>query len=67
MPAIFLGSLAGVTLNGMTTEAFQVSVFGITVAWSVWTTLKKALQLRAKENAKAVEGQQTLITPNPTA
>ena len=42
MPAVFMGSLIGVILNGMTTEILQVSVFGITIAWSVWTTLKKA-------------------------
>ena len=31
----------------------------------MWTTLKKALQLRAKENAASDGSKETLITPNP--
>lgn len=62
MPAVFLGSLAGVSLNGITTEAFQVSVFGVTVAWSVWTTLTKALELRAKETAQKPKETHILMT-----
>ena len=49
MPAVFLGSLLGVKLGVIVGETVQVVIFGITVAWSIQTTAKKAAQLIKKE------------------
>lgn len=43
MPAVFLGSLIGVVLGQMIGQIAQVVLFGITVAWSIQTTGKKAI------------------------
>ena len=52
MPSVFLGSFIGVTLNQKVVDpTVQVILFGITVAWSIQTTWKKAKQLMAKEKA----------------
>jgi len=38
LPAVFLGSLIGVSLNQLTSERFQKSIFAATVLWSILTT-----------------------------
>lgn len=50
MPFVFLGSFYGVQLGHIVGETVQVIVFGISVLWSIKTTLKKARELIAKEN-----------------
>ena len=55
MPSVFLGSFIGVTLNHKVVDpTTQVILFGVTVAWSIQTTWKKAKQLLAKEKAESV-------------
>ena len=49
MPAVFLGSFFGVMLGQIVGELCQIIVFGITVAWSIVTTTKKACELLEKE------------------
>jgi len=49
MPFVFLGSFYGVQLGHIVGETVQVLVFGISVAWSIKTTFKKARELIAKE------------------
>jgi uncharacterized membrane protein YfcA len=49
MPFVFLGSFYGVQLGHIVGEMVQVLVFGISVAWSIKTTFKKARELIAKE------------------
>lgn len=53
MPFVFLGSFYGVQLGHIVGETVQVVVFGVSVAWSIKTTLKKAMQLIEKENRSA--------------
>ena len=53
MPFVFLGSFYGVQLGHIVGEIVQVVVFGVSVAWSIKTTLKKACELIAKENCVA--------------
>jgi len=43
MPFVFLGSFLGVILGKKLGSAFQVILFEITVAWSLFTTFKKAI------------------------
>ena len=57
MPCVFLGSFLGVMLGKAIGEDAQMCIFGITVAWSIQTTSKKALQLLAKE--KEMEGKES--------
>lgn len=42
MPAVFLGSLFGVMSGPIIGQTAQMIVFGVTVAWSIYTTGKKA-------------------------
>lgn len=49
MPFVFLGSFFGVQLGHLIGETAQVCVFGITVAWSIWTTTQKACKMIEKE------------------
>ena len=49
MPCVFLGSFLGVMLGKAIGPFYQICIFGITVAWSIQTTTKKALQLMQKE------------------
>ena len=49
MPAVFLGTFIGVILNQICPEMIKVTVFGVTVAWSLQTTHMKYLQLKEKE------------------
>jgi len=42
MPAVFLGSFVGAILYGIIDELTKVVMFGCTVAWSIYTTTKKA-------------------------
>lgn len=53
MPFVFLGSFYGVQLGHIVGETVQVIVFGVSVAWSIKTTFKKARELIAKENRTA--------------
>ena len=49
MPFVFLGSFYGVQLGHMVGEIVQVVIFGLSVTWSIKTTVKKARELIAKE------------------
>ena len=49
MPFVFLGSFYGVQLGHMVGEIVQVIIFGLSVTWSIKTTVKKASELIAKE------------------
>lgn len=53
MPFVFLGSFYGVQLGHIIGEMAQVWVFGITVAWSIWTTSQKAYKLIEKERRES--------------
>ena len=59
MPAVFLGSLIGVNLGQVIGQTAQVIIFAITVAWSIQTTGKKAIQMIRKEREQA-ENKATL-------
>ena len=43
MPCVFLGSFLGVMLGKAIGQLAQLIIFGVTVAWSIQTTTKKAL------------------------
>ena len=49
MPAVFYGSFLGVLLKQQLSDITKECMFGVTVAWSIQTTFKKALQLIEKE------------------
>ena len=49
MPAVFFGSFMGVLIGNNISELSKVIVFGITVAWSIYTSSKKACKLIAEE------------------
>lgn len=49
MPMVFLGSFIGVKVGRAIGEIPKVIVFAITVAWSIYTTAKKAFDLLKKE------------------
>lgn len=51
MPAVFFGSLIGVESGPIIGQTNQMIVFGITVAWSIYTTSQKACELIKKEKA----------------
>jgi hypothetical protein len=51
MPCVFMGSFLGVILGKILGEDIQIIIFGTTVAWSIYTTTKKAFELLAKEKA----------------
>jgi len=57
MPCVFLGSFLGIMLGKAIGPDAQMIIFGITVAWSIQTTTKKAIQLLAKE--KEMEGKES--------
>jgi len=61
MPFVFLGSFLGINLGHLMNDVSQAIIFGITVMWSVQTTIKKVMKLRAEE-AKAAE--ETALTNN---
>ena len=48
-----MGSFLGVMLGKAIGQLAQICIFGVTVAWSIQTTTKKALQLMAKEREAA--------------
>ena len=50
MPFVFLGSFFGVIIGKLIGDLFQTIIFGITVAWSIYTTIKKVKELRKKES-----------------
>jgi len=63
MPCVFLGSFIGVTLNHhIITSLQQVILFGLTVAWSIKTTAKKALEIIAKEKKQDQLGRDALLS-----
>lgn len=67
MPCVFLGSFLGVMLGKAIGPFYQICIFGITVAWSIQTTTKKALQLMQKErdaesNKDSINENSNLIT-----
>jgi uncharacterized membrane protein YfcA len=43
MPFVFLGSFFGVILGKMIGSTWQAVLFAVTVAWSIFTTIKKAM------------------------
>jgi len=49
MPFVFLGSFYGINLGHMMNDVSQACIFGVTVMWSVQTTVKKIIKLRAEE------------------
>lgn len=49
IPPVFMGSFIGVYANSISESWVQVTLFAVTVAWSIFTTAKKAIQLREKE------------------
>jgi len=53
MPFVFLGSFYGVQLGAAVGQTAQVCVFGITVAWSIKTTIKRACALLEQERQAA--------------
>lgn len=63
MPCVFLGSFLGVMLGKAIGQLAQICIFGVTVAWSIQTTTKKAIQLMAKEREQSEkkEGSETLL------
>lgn len=63
MPAVFFGSFVGVLLGNVLSEITKVVMFGTTVAWSIYTTSKKAIELLAKEKkaAEIQNGQESAI------
>ena len=65
MPFVFLGSFIGVKLGFFFQEWVRVLVFGATVAWSLQTTIKKALSLIKKE--KEAEMKKSLLASDPGA
>lgn len=52
-----MGSFIGVLLGKKMEEICQVWIFGVTVAWSIHTTLKKAFQLLEKEREAAADNE----------
>ena len=67
MPCVFLGSFLGVMLGKAIGQLAQICIFGITVAWSIQTTSKKAFELLEKErdadkNKDSINENSTLIT-----
>lgn len=55
MPCVFMGSFMGVLLGKIIGETWQMIVFGITVAWSIKTTSKKAFQLLEEERKNSTD------------
>jgi len=57
MPSVFLGSFIGVFLGshleGDTGELVKMIIFGLTVAWSIKTTLKRTCEVLKKERDAA--------------
>jgi len=51
MPAIFFGSMIGSILFDLISDVAKASLFGVTVAWSIYTTIGKARQILAEEKA----------------
>lgn len=49
MPSVFFGSFLGVIISHNLTALAKEIIFATTVAWSINTTLKKAIQMRKKE------------------
>jgi len=52
IPLVFLGSFAGIILGRAIGELGQNIVFGITMAWSIYTSLVKGFELKDKEDAE---------------
>ena len=49
MPAVFYGAFLGVFIGNNISELAKVIIFGVTVAWSIYTSSKKALKLLEEE------------------
>lgn len=60
MPFVFVGAFYGVMFGHMMHELWRVCIFGVTVAWSVQTTAKKACKLIAKEKEDAAKKEALL-------
>ena len=52
MPAVFFGAFVGVLIGNNLKDIYKVIIFGVTVAWSIYTSGKKALKLLAEEKLK---------------
>ena len=55
MPLVFLGSFVGVILGKLIGNMAQIIVFEVTVAWSIYTTAAKAIDMYRKENAPKID------------
>ena len=51
MPFVFLGSFFGVIIGKLIGDKAQTVIYAVTVAWSIYTTVQKVIQLRRQENA----------------
>jgi hypothetical protein len=49
MPSVFLGSMVGILLGNLVGSTWQTVIFGITVAWSIYTSGKKVFEILEKE------------------
>lgn len=65
MPFVFLGSFVGVIIGKKMGSTGQIILFEITVAWSIYTTLKKALESRQKEKQSGTGIKDSLLS-NPS-
>ena len=52
MPAVFFGAFLGVFIGNNISELAKVIIFGVTVAWSIYTSSKKACKLLEEEKLK---------------
>jgi uncharacterized membrane protein YfcA len=57
MPAVFFGSFLGVIISQQISQLTKEVMFGITVAWSIYTTWHKALQTLEKERLQHLESK----------
>lgn len=53
MPSVFLGSMIGVKVGGLIGPTWQSVIFGVTVAWSIYTSLKKVFDILEKEKLES--------------
>lgn len=63
MPFVFLGTFIGVELGHMMADYVQAIIFGVTVLWSVQTTIKKVISTRKAERAEDEKKSTLLDTP----
>jgi hypothetical protein len=43
MPFVFLGSFYGVIIGKIIGDTAQTVIYGVTVAWSIYTTMQKVI------------------------